>query len=114
MTHNIDATGKIMGRVASEAAKVLMGKNTPAYERHLAGGNKVKITNASKARISPKKLKETMHETYSGYPGGLKLTSAEMLSKKKGFSELFRLAVYGMLPPNKLRNERMKNLSVSE
>ena len=113
-TYTIDATGKTPGRLASEAAKFLMGKDSPAFARNKSSGNKVIITNASKAKISPKKLTTTMYERYSGYPGGFRYQSMDELIGKKGYSEVFRLAVYGMLPGNKLRNGLMKNLTVTE
>lgn len=113
-THTIDATGKSLGRVASAAAKILLGKQSTDYTRNKTADVKVVITNASKAKFTEKKLRDTLHERYSGYPGGLKQLSAALVADKKGFSELFKLAVYGMLPGNKLRPLRMKNLTVTE
>ena len=113
--HTIDATGKSLGRVASKAAKLLLGKESATdYARNKAISIEVEITNASKAKFTEKKLRETLHERYSGYPGGLKQLSAALVADKKGFSELFKLAVYGMLPGNKLRPLRMKNLTITE
>ena len=110
----IDATNQKLGRVASKAAKILSGKESPAYERNAVKGDSVTIINASKAKFTEKKLRDTLHERYSGYPGGLKQLSAALVASKKGYSELFNLAVYGMLPGNRLRKERMKNLKVTE
>ncbi len=114
MEHTIDATGKIIGRIAGEAAIILMGKNKPGFRRNAISGGKVHITNASKVKIELKKMASVLHEKYSGYPGGIKFESIEQIVKKKGFREIFRLAVYGMLPANKLRPIIMKNLNVSE
>ena len=114
MEHTIDAKGKSLGRVASKAAILLMGKNDPTYERHKLSANKVHITNTSKTKINPKKLKSVEYVRYSGYPGGLKKETMEEVIKKKGYTELYRRAVYGMLPSNKLRARMLKNLTISE
>ena len=109
MKYTIDATEKAIGRTSSEVAILLMGKNDTDFVK-----NKVEIINASKVKMSEKKGKTVFHETYSGYPGGLKIKSNEQIAAKKGFAELFRLAVYGMLPANKLRPRMMKNLTIKE
>ena len=114
MKHTIDATNKALGRVASQAAKILLGKQTTNYARNVVAKETVEIINASKAKFTENKLRDTLHERYSGYPGGLKFLTSAMVASKKGYSELFNLAVYGMLPGNKLRKERMKNLKVTE
>jgi large subunit ribosomal protein L13 len=110
----IDAKGKSLGRVASEAAKMLMGKDTPAYEPHLVQGSGVHIVNAGSINLSEKKMKQKQYGRYSGYPGGLRFESLEQVLAKKGFAEAFRKAVYGMLPNNKLRAPMMKKLKVTE
>jgi len=114
MKYTIDATGKKLGRVASEAARLLMGKNQPDFVRNKVLGGKVEIVNTSKADISEKKLLEKTYARYSGYPGGLRTPSMRSVIEKKGYREVFLLAVYGMLPSNKLRPQIMKNLSVKE
>jgi large subunit ribosomal protein L13 len=110
----IDATGKKLGRVATEAASILMGKNDPSFEKHTVSGNKVVITNAAKADISEKKKSEKKYGKYSGYPGGLRFETLGDVIEKKGYGEVFARAVYGMLPGNKLRAKIMKNLTVTE
>ena len=110
----IDAEGKKLGRVATEVATILMGKNDPSFEKHTLSGNKVTIVNASKADISAKKLNEKEYGRYSGYPGGLKFDTMAKVIEKKGYAEVFRRAVFGMLPGNKLRQHIMKNLTVTE
>lgn len=114
MKYTIDATEKTLGRTASAAAVLLMGKNDPSFEKNEVSTNKVEIINASQTAISEKKLKSVFHETYSGYPGGLKYKSVEEVIAKKGYEELYKLAIYGMLPPNKLRPRMMKNLIIKE
>jgi len=111
-TKLIDATGRTLGRVASEAAFALMGKNKPSYERHKYSGMDVSIFNASKIKIIPAKLEEIFHTRYSGYPGGLRVTKAKETVKNKGFKELLKLSIYHMLPGNKIRREMMKHLTI--
>lgn len=114
MEYKIDAQNKKIGRLASEIAMILMGKNTPDFEKHKIAGNTVEVFNASKMSIDVKKLREKEYETYSGYPGGLKFTSLEKMLEKKGHGEVIRNAVHGMLPANKLRDRLMKNLIIKD
>ncbi len=113
-THTIDATGKALGRVATEAALHLMGKHTPAYRPNKAGDTSVIITNASKLSIPEKKRAQELYSRYSGYPGGLKQLRMEEVIDKKGYREIVRIAVKGMLPKNRLQSVRMKKLSITE
>lgn len=113
-TITVDATGKVLGRLSSEVAKMLMGKDSPDYAPNVAPKTKVTIVNASKTKMTEKRKLETMHEKYSGRPGGLKLKSNATIITHKGFVELYKLAIYNMLPPNKLRDGMMKNLTVTE
>lgn len=110
----INAEKKSVGRVASEAAVFLMGKDTAAFERNIAPDVKVTITNASRSLLHARKLEQGIHKRYSGYPGGLKLTTWKDVVAKKGYGELFRVAVAGMLPKNKLRAPMMKRLVIEE
>ncbi len=112
--YTIDATGKSLGRVASLAATMLRGKAEVSFECHIAPNVSVTITNASKAKIMDKKLKEKVYDWYSGYPGGRREETMGDLAKRKGFSELFRIAVNGMIPNNKLRQVIMKQLTVQD
>jgi large subunit ribosomal protein L13 len=114
MEHTIDATDKSLGRIATAAAVFLMGKDNPNFQRNVAPAVKVKILNASKAKITKKKMQEKTYQNYSGYPGGRKVFTMEKLVEKKGYEEVFRKAVRGMLPANKLRSVMMKNLIVTE
>ena len=113
MEYKIDAKGRSIGRIAAEAAKILMGKNKANFERHEMQTNKVQIINASQIKITEQRLTNTLHEKYSGYPGGITKQSIKNILAKKGYPEIFKLAVYGMIPANRLRNKIMKNLKIS-
>jgi large subunit ribosomal protein L13 len=110
----IDAQGKRMGRVASEAASHLMGKRLPNYERNVAPKVLVKIINCSKAHIPAKKRGDKIYVTFTGFRGGLKSENLGELIARKGTVEAFKRAVYRMLPSNSLRNTMMKNLTTIE
>lgn len=112
--YTIDAKGKSLGRVASEAAHVLMGKHAPSFEKYLIAAVSVKIVNAGKLNISLGKASSKEYTRYSGYPGGLKKETLGRVVEKKGVKEVLRRAVYGMLPVNKLRAKRIKNLTIEE
>lgn len=113
-THTIDATGKKLGRIATEAAVILMGKHVPGFRKNVMSGDKVLIKNASKISIDDRKLRGKTYTRYSGYPGGFKSAPLKEVVEKKGYGEAFRRAVRGMLPQNKLRDRRIKNLTVEE
>lgn len=110
----IDASGRTLGRVASEVAINLLGKTKATFERHMYTGIPVKVINASKIRITPKKLESIYHTRYSGYPGGQRVLKGTETKEKKGMRELVRLATYHMLPGNKIRRTMMKNLTIEE
>lgn len=114
MKQTIDAKGKSIGRVATEAAHFLMDKHTASFARNKAGSTTVEIVNVGQLSIAQGKALQKHYTRYSGYPGGLKLRSIPNTIEKKGHGELIRLAVYGMLPSNKLRPLRMKRLTVHE
>ncbi len=114
MIHTIDAKGKTLGRTASAVAKLLMGKDKATFERHTVSENKVHLINVAQAKISLVKLDTKTYSRFSGYRGGLTKEKMSTLATRKGYGELFKLAVYGMLPANKLRPKLMKNLTVSE
>lgn len=113
-TIEIDATGLSLGRLASRVAKVLIGKDKPSFQRHIYSGSPVKVINASKVSITSKKLEEMYHTRFSGYPSGLKILKGSYTVKTKGYKELVRLAIVGMLPKNKLKKQMVKNLVVEE
>ena len=114
MNYTVDATGKTLGRLASEVAKLLMGKNSTSFVRNTVSGNVVVVENASKIKVDPRKLEEKTYSRYSGYPGGLKTPSMAQVIEKKGYREVVTIAVKGMLPDNKLKSIMMKNLTVKE
>jgi large subunit ribosomal protein L13 len=114
MITTIDAQNRKIGRVATEAAKVLMGKNTTDYAPNVAPTAKVTIVNASKADISAKKMGSKEYIHYTGHPGGLKTYTMGQVIGKHGYGELFKIAIKGMLPKNKLQAIMMKNLTVTE
>ncbi len=110
----IDATGQALGRIASEAAKVLRGKDTVEFINNIAPKVTVKVINASHIDASQKKLREKIYTHYTGHPGGLRKTSLARMIEKKGWEEPIKKAVYGMLPANRLRAVMMKNLIITE
>ncbi len=110
----IDAKGRSLGRVASEVAMHLMGKSSVKFQRNIYSGFPVKVINSSQIRISNKKLAEIYHTRYSGYPGGLRILKGTETVEKKGMKELVKLAIFQMLPDNKLRREMMKNLIIED
>jgi large subunit ribosomal protein L13 len=112
--HTIDAKGKKLGRVASEAAKILMGKDSVTFARHKLADVSVTITNASKLSVSDKKMDEKKYLRFSGYPGGLKEEPMKHLTARKGMKEAVRQAVRGMIPSNKLRPLMLKNLHITD
>lgn len=109
--HVIDASGKILGRLATDLAKILMGKNKPAFVPYLDNGDFVVVTNASQVKVTGKKMNEKTYTRHSGYPGGLRVeTFDKVLAKKPGY--IIEHAVKGMLPHNRLGREMIKKLKV--
>lgn len=112
MEYTIDAKGKKLGRVASEAAHVLLGKDNPSFEKHTVADVTVKIVNSDSLLVTPKKALTKIYTHYTGYPGGLRKETLEKVKESKGMEEVIRKAVYGMLPGNKLRAQMMKHLII--
>ena len=112
MKYTFDARDKKIGRVASEAAAALMGKNTVTFAKNTVADTKVEIINTDKASVTAKDKNDTAYVTYTGYRGGLKSQTLGELETRHGLGEAFRRAVYRMLPNNKLRKDRMKNLTI--
>ncbi|MBI2631220.1 50S ribosomal protein L13 [Candidatus Nomurabacteria bacterium] len=110
----IDASGRTLGRIASEVAMSLMGKTKATFERNKYSGFPVKVVNASKIKITAKKLDEIFHTRYSGIPGGLRVLKGTETVEKKGLKELVKLAIFNMLPDNKIRRTMMKNLKIED
>ncbi len=107
----IDAEGKTLGRLASEIARVLRGKNKPQYTPHVDVGDFVVVVNAEKVVVTGKKAEQKVYRRHSGYPGGMKETSYErMLERRPG--EILRKAVYGMMPKSRLARQQMRKLKI--
>lgn len=114
MIHTIDAKDKSIGRIATEAASILIGKNTTTFKRNAVPVVTVKIINASSAKVTEKKSLNKKYKSYSGYPGGLKEEAMGHLSARLGSREVFKRAIRGMLPKNKLQAKMLKNLIITE
>ncbi len=109
--HVIDAEGQVLGRLATRAARLLTGKDKPIYTPFLDTGDYVIIINAEKVKLTGNKLTEKLYRRHTGYPGGLRETTAEeLLSKDPG--KLVREAVFGMLPKTKLGRAMRKKLKI--
>jgi large subunit ribosomal protein L13 len=107
----IDAKDKVLGRLATEVARVLRGKHKPQFAPHVDTGDFVIIVNASKVRLTGKKLEQKTYYRHSNYPGGLKSTRADKLLAEKP-ERMFRLAVRGMLPKNSLGRAQLNKLKI--
>ena len=110
--HTIDATGKSLGRLASEIAILLRGKNKVSWQPHIDAWDFVEIINPEAMIITGNKLIKMISYRHSLFPGGLKALSLEKRIEKKGYGTVISETVYNMLPKNKLRNEMMKRLTV--
>ena len=107
----VDAEGKTLGRLASEVAKVLRGKNKPIFTPHIDTGDYVIVVNADKIKVTGKKLEQKIYYNHSDYVGGMKETTlAEMMAKKP--EKVIELAVKGMLPKGPLGRSMIKKLHV--
>jgi large subunit ribosomal protein L13 len=108
----IDAQDKTLGRVASAAAKALLGKHSAAFVKNKVAEESVTIINAEKVRVSGDKERAKEYVRYSGYPGGQKFETYTQLTERRGKAEAIRRAVLRMLPKNKLQTPRIKNLNI--
>ena len=107
----IDATDEVLGRLASQVAKILRGKNKPSYTPHVDCGDYVIVINADKVKLTGKKMTDKVYTRHTGFPGGQRFaTPADYLAKKPTF--LIEKAVKGMLPKTRLGEAIMKNLKV--
>ena len=114
MKYTLDAENKKLGRLATEVAVLLMGKNMIEFARNNTPEVTVEVKNLSKLSITLAKRESTIYKRYSGYPGGLRQETLDNLSKRLGMGEVFKKTVSGMLPKNKLRSRMLKNLILSE
>jgi large subunit ribosomal protein L13 len=107
----VDAEGKTLGRLATQIADTLRGKNKPQYTPHIDTGDFVVVVNAEKIAVTGKKLDDKIYYRHSGYPGGLKQrTLREQLERRP--TEVLRKAVKGMLPRNKLARRQITKLKI--
>ena len=109
--HTIDASGKVLGRLATEIATILMGKKKLNFVPYLDIGDFVVVKNAGEVKLSGKKVQQKKYVSHSGYPGGLKVeTFDKMIVRKPTFA--LEHAVKGMLPRNKLGRQMIKKLTI--
>jgi large subunit ribosomal protein L13 len=109
--HVIDADGKVLGRIAAQAARVLMGKNKPTYTPFLDTGDHVVVVNAAKVRLTGKKEDQKLYRRHSGYPGGLVETQARRMRETRPHV-MVEEAIKGMLPKTKLGKQMYRKLKV--
>jgi large subunit ribosomal protein L13 len=109
--HVIDATDKVLGRMASRIAMILQGKTKPIYTPHVDTGDFVIVTNAKKIKLTGNKMKEKVYYTHSGYPGGFKEIPIKKWMEKHP-DRIVTLAVKRMLPKTKLGSAMLKKLKV--
>jgi large subunit ribosomal protein L13 len=107
----IDAQDAVLGRIASKAAMVLMGKNKPIYTPFLDTGDHVVVVNAEKVRLTGQKEEAKIYRRHSGYPGGLKEIKAKRLRQTRP-ERMIELAIQGMLPKTKLGKQMYRKLNV--
>jgi large subunit ribosomal protein L13 len=112
--HTIDAKGRRPGRIATEVAVLLMGKNRGDFARNRIPDIEVEVVSAGEMNLDQNKVDQKIYTTYSGYPGGLKQHNMKHVIEKKGAKEVLRHAVSGMLPKNRLRARMMKNLTIKD
>lgn len=111
--HTIDAAGMPVGRVATQVALILRGKHKPSWRAHMDQGDAVEVANAEKMVFKGTKMDTKVYRTHSGRPGGLKETDLPAMLRKgrKGYEEIVKHAVKGMLPTTTMRTTMMKRLS---
>jgi large subunit ribosomal protein L13 len=107
----VDAEGQTLGRLATEIARVLRGKNKPQYTPHVDTGDFVVVVNAEKVVVTGKKAEQKVYRRHSGYPGGLKETSYEQMMERRP-TEILRRAVKGMMPKNRLARQQLRKLKI--
>ena len=107
----IDAEGRTLGRLASEIARVLRGKNKPQYTPHVDVGDFVIVVNADRVVVTGKKAEQKVYRRHSGYPGGMKETSYERTLARRP-EEILRKAVYGMMPKTRLARQQFGKLKI--
>lgn len=112
-THNLDATGLVLGRLSTRIAILLLGKHRVDFAPNADNGDIVQVINASKIRLTGKKMEQKEYKSFSGYPGGLKSRIAKDVFARDP-AWMIRNAVSHMLPNNRLREGRMKRLTITK
>ena len=112
-TLTIDATDRTLGRVCSEAAHALLGKRSVHFTKNMALPVTVIIENASKLHLPSRRTQSKVYTRYTGYPGGQREMRMDVMIDRKGIAEVVKKTVDGMIPRNRLRTPRMKNLIVN-
>ncbi len=107
----VDAEGKHLGRLATEIARVLRGKNKVQYTPHVDVGDFVVVVNADRVVVTGRKAEQRVYRRHSGYPGGMKETSYEQMLARKP-TKILRKAVYGMMPKTRLARKQFKKLKI--
>ncbi|HZY65933.1 MAG TPA: 50S ribosomal protein L13 [Rubrobacteraceae bacterium] len=107
----VDAEGKTLGRLASEIARVLRGKNKPQYTPHVDTGDFVVVVNADRVSVTGRKAEQKLYRRHTGYPGGLREASYEQMMDRKP-TEILRKAVYGMMPKTRLGRQQFRKLKI--
>ena len=107
----VDAEGHTLGRLATEIAVILRGKNKAQYTPHVDTGDFVVVVNAEKVVVTGKKAEQKVYRRHSGYPGGMKETSYERMMERKP-AEVLRKAVKGMMPRTRLARQQLKKLKI--
>jgi large subunit ribosomal protein L13 len=109
--HLIDAEGQTLGRLATEISRLLRGKNKPQYTPHIDTGDFVVVVNADKVVVTGKKAEQKVYYRHTGYPGGLRETSYEVMLERKP-TEILRKAVKGMMPRTRLGRQQFRKLKI--
>ena len=112
-TYSVDASGKILGRLATDIAMHLMGKTNTNFQSNIDAGDEVIVTNCEKILVTGRKYEEKEYHHHSGYPGGLKTKTMRQMWEKDP-RDVLRAAVSRMLPKNKHRTARMLRLTISK
>ena len=107
----IDATDQVLGRLATKAARLLIGKDKPVFTPYLDSGDHVVVINADKIKMTGNKFEQKVYHSHSGYPGGLKAVPAKRVRESRP-EWVVREAIVGMLPKNRLRARRARKLRV--
>lgn len=106
-----DATGRVLGRLATEVATVLRGKDKPTFAPHRIEGDRVVVVNAAQVSVTGKKLEQKVYRSHTGYLGNMKEVTLKQLMERSP-EQVIEMAIYNMLPKNRLRREMMRRLVI--